>query len=905
MDIKNKKQKVFRLVLALVSCSFAVAPLVVSSVASAEAPGYSADLQSLIAPLVKAAAPDSNDATVIPTGKLPDIAAYSKIIDIKSFLGKPVRIPIPSDNPDKVPGGDLDYVIVYPPQFYLNKKTGKVVSFPVKSVYLASGKSISKEKQQEVQTNLENYINYCFCNQDKVLVDLKDALRQQAQTPKPRSYLDGIFRIFNVVHAEDTTTAGDTASSDAITDQDIQTLLDSNDPQMKQMLMLLLLNLLMSQKMADASNVDKQTCLDNGGEWVNNQCSLNQNSNDDSDQQAACEDSGGTWGSVSSSRSLCLSRCGKTDDKCQGSGLSDFEDSEGIIINSGDTAEINGCKCPEGQCASAEGKCQDDETQSGDEDEDNVPNGQDKCPKSSPDGSGTVNMNSSSGYMGCTCSQIQAMGGYQQQTTCPGNSCDGPYMVTYQQQSSTACSNGNITQGQCVAQRQQDQTCNQIYQDQMNQQAQKNQQDQQKQQDLQKMLQDLMKGGQKGGDQGGGQGGGKGGGQGGGGCPPGGQSPQGAQEPPPAGAPKPGATEAPAATKEIMESPSPYDYDRNSISIDGKTETSTAPDGSKVVYNGDTGMAEFYNKNGALEQRAAYTENYLPSGDRYIDIQNPAENRITRLFDNGEGGTNLRAHYYQDENGNWRVQEAFTNPKTGESVVTLDKPIKDYVDPIGAPLPNPPQVPQPTTKSTEAILAQDTEGGAPVRTADATSLDILGGQDSGKPISTEGSSVDSSAPQIVGNNEGVGPIYGTVGGVETLQNLGATDQEIQSLYATDQAENARNLYGPPSSVWDSSMANAGVTGQNPAVNPSGVPAGPEVPYTPGGMGIEPGSGGSSGLEGFDPYSEVTGPAGIGSESDWSGYDFNGVDFGGPDGGDTPGNSETGGPEGSDDYAPSD
>jgi len=543
MNPKNKRQTVFRGILAIIACSFAIAPLFIASVTTASAPEYSDELQALLAPMVKAA---GNDGSAAPSGaKLPDIAAYSKLINIKSFLGKPVRIPIESDNPDKIPGGDRDYVIVYPPQFYQNKKTKKIVALPVKSIYLASGKSISKEKQQEVQTNLENYINYCFCNQDKALTDLEDALRRQASQPKPRSYLDGIFRIFNIVHAEDTTateTAGTTDAGDEITDEDIQTLLDSDDPQMKQMLMLLLLNLLMSQKTAEASNVDKQTCLDNGGDWVNEQCDMgNTDTNDDSDKQQACEDSSGTWKTFTSSRSLCLTKCGMTDDKCQGSGLADFEETEGIIINSGSSSNIKGCKCPEGQCTDGNNACIDDENQNKDEDEDNVPDGQDKCAKSTPDGSGTVNMNGASPYYGCTCSQIQALGGYQQQTTCPPGQCNGPYYTTYTAQQGS-CSNGNVTQGQCVADNsgggnmQMAQQCYDKYQqDQANKQA----QDQQKQQALQDLLKQLMGGGKGGG---GGGGGDKGGG-GGGGCPGGQQgAPQtGTPETSPAAPPKPDA----------------------------------------------------------------------------------------------------------------------------------------------------------------------------------------------------------------------------------------------------------------------------------------------------------------------------------------------------------------------------
>jgi len=130
-----------------------------------------------------------------------------------------------------------------------------------------------------------------------------------------------------------------------------------------------------------------------------------------------------------------------------------------------------------------------------DSDEDGVSDAQDKCPKSAADGSGLVNLNSMSDYYGCNCSQIQAKGGFQPTTTCPGNTCDGPLIVTYQQQPGS-CNNGNVTSPQCVAVRAADQGCNEIYQQQLRQKAQedakKAQQEAQKQQMIQQAAQKGM-----------------------------------------------------------------------------------------------------------------------------------------------------------------------------------------------------------------------------------------------------------------------------------------------------------------------------------------------------------------------------------------------------------------------------
>jgi len=498
-------------------------------------------------------------AEAASTGLFSDIDSVAKMIDLQSFLGKPVRISVPSDNPDQVPGADYDYIYIYPPQFFWSKQK-KLVSFPVKSVFMSSGKSISKEKEKVVKEDIENYINYCFCNEGTLLEDLKSKLKNQSRVPRQPSYLEGIFQIFSIVHAAEDNTNGnvsDTAydgntadsidnadpnadysetsetdvnsnnNSASLSNEDLQAMLNSDDPKVKQLLMLLLMNLALSDKLAQADNTAKADCLDQGGEWINNECVTEEaqtQQNNTSAQQTACANSGGTWGTVSSSRALCLSRCGKTDAKCSGSALADFEDAEGIVIKN--TTELESCKCPEGQCAGADGSCVAAQDQSNDDDKDGVPNGQDACPNSTSDGSGTVNMQAGSGYTGCSCSQIQAMGGFQQQANCTGaNGCDGPYMVSYTQQPGS-CSNGSVTQAQCVVNRTPDQTC--MMADQLNQNQNNNQQQQNN-----KGLEDLLKKAlgdqnkQGGGDKSGGGGdkSGGGGGQPGGGCPPGGQQP--------------------------------------------------------------------------------------------------------------------------------------------------------------------------------------------------------------------------------------------------------------------------------------------------------------------------------------------------------------------------------------------
>lgn len=124
-----------------------------------------------------------------------------------------------------------------------------------------------------------------------------------------------------------------------------------------------------------------------------------------------------------------------------------------------------------------------------DKDGDGVKNADDKCPDSKDDGTGLPNQNPQSPYWGCTCSQILAKGGYQQQTTCPGQSCSGSYVVTYTQQPGS-CNNGNPVQPQCVANQVPDQNCAAIDQQKQQQQA---AQDAQKQSQMAQMADALKK----------------------------------------------------------------------------------------------------------------------------------------------------------------------------------------------------------------------------------------------------------------------------------------------------------------------------------------------------------------------------------------------------------------------------
>jgi|GEM_PF-2161341 len=424
----------------------------------------------------------ASNTDILPAIHSMDIGSLGKMIDIQSFLNKPARLPIPSDNPDGVPGGDFDYLYIYPPQFFWNKAQENLISFPVKSVYFASGKSINAKKEKVVKEDVEKYINYCFCNEDKLLDDLKNKIKNQSREPRKPSYMEGIFKIFNLAHAAEETdannntdlTADEAASvgaSAAEANTALQQLLDTDDPRIKQLLMLLLLNLFLTDEqngtpVAQAANTEKEDCLDEGGEWINDECVTDSDTYDDSaEEEATCTDSGGKWDSVSSSRALCLARCGKTDTKCKGSALADFEDLEGIIEV--DSEDLEGCKCPEGQCVDADGQCMDDESQSDDDDNDGVPNGQDKCSTktasadsakaSSSSGSAggsssteQVNMNSGSPYYGCSCSQLQAMGAITQKQ-CPASQCEEgtPYFVEYPPSGQDQCVNGVVTPTNC------------------------------------------------------------------------------------------------------------------------------------------------------------------------------------------------------------------------------------------------------------------------------------------------------------------------------------------------------------------------------------------------------------------------------------------------------------------------
>jgi len=98
-----------------------------------------------------------------------------------------------------------------------------------------------------------------------------------------------------------------------------------------------------------------------------------------------------------------------------------------------------------------------------DDDNDGVLNGQDRCPNSTPDGSGSVNMSLGAAEAGCTCSQLQAQGKVKQEQ-CPVSTCDGPYWTEYPPSGMDQCNNGVVIPYPCspVA-RAPREDCNAIY----------------------------------------------------------------------------------------------------------------------------------------------------------------------------------------------------------------------------------------------------------------------------------------------------------------------------------------------------------------------------------------------------------------------------------------------------------
>jgi hypothetical protein len=91
------------------------------------------------------------------------------------LVGKPLKIPFTSHNPENIPGGDQDLLIISPPVL-LNSST----TVPIKIDYLASGPDISREDAAFVQ-DIGNQIN-AIANNNPILVEIiKNLLERNLQ----------------------------------------------------------------------------------------------------------------------------------------------------------------------------------------------------------------------------------------------------------------------------------------------------------------------------------------------------------------------------------------------------------------------------------------------------------------------------------------------------------------------------------------------------------------------------------------------------------------------------------------------------------------------------------------------------------------------------------------------------
>ena len=88
-----------------------------------------------------------------------DFASFlDRNFDIQSFMNKPVRLPLASDNPDGVPGGDQDFLYIYPPEFFFSEKTGQISTLPSKIMYFGSGQKINDDRAKYLRSDLQKKV---------------------------------------------------------------------------------------------------------------------------------------------------------------------------------------------------------------------------------------------------------------------------------------------------------------------------------------------------------------------------------------------------------------------------------------------------------------------------------------------------------------------------------------------------------------------------------------------------------------------------------------------------------------------------------------------------------------------------------------------------------------------------
>ena len=492
-----------------------------------------------------------------------DLTDLSKKVDFSSFLGKTVKIPIPSGTVSKIPGGDTDFLYINPPKLFKNTKTGKSFWYPLTSTFLSDGPTISKAKEDIVKNQVEAQIATAFAGKKDLLIQLKDIVVKQMgmknvrpisqSAPSGDSLWDFIFKqvkaannsIDDTIITNDSLTtsnanvnAADLAAElglDTSNGTDLSQMFDMNDAKTQQLFMLLLMNFVLSQKAAEASGVDKTACLAAGGEWINETCvtetaTANCASGEidfsdlgvgdgechaASDLKASCQAGEGTW----------FQRTGTATEEgsafCKGTKTMTFNVNLTSSNSNANSSQKNYiCTCPDTYCGDPTGKCLSPAEVAGDTDKDGAVNGKDKCVSTASGES--VNMDETSSDYGCSCTDLQKKGRLQP-TTCPPSECRGQYWIQYPTQvdTSSLCSDGFIQSAAnlCTP----TQTMTQQCVDLQNQQNNSNQNNSNSNSDIMKQIQDMMNQLSKGGGSsgGGGSGGGSSGGSSGG-CPPGG-----------------------------------------------------------------------------------------------------------------------------------------------------------------------------------------------------------------------------------------------------------------------------------------------------------------------------------------------------------------------------------------------
>ena len=586
-----------------------------------------------------------------------------KFFDLKSYWGKTIRIPFSSLNPDGVPGGDSDYLLVTMPNPSFDKGTQKTVWTEFFYSYFVSGKKIEKPDlirmifQKETDLSLGNRVD--FLRKAKNFFDSKAMTHQNQGEILPKKQSQGLLDFFlNQVKAAD---SGIFSNEDNLNDNNngVEPLevFDLKDPKVQQLLMILLLGFIQN-KMGEVNNLPKQDCLKQGGEWDGNtqscvfptpeemDCpegsvdfSLNSHIGDGechelSELRQNCEQNGGRWyrlGRGAGPNGDQVSKFCKTSQNMfyVVNGLGDYERNsvslwEILLPKQAQALSQSlpftySCRCPENYCGDPQGRCIIEDESLKDKDGDGVPNGTDKCPKTAE--GEEVNDEDGSPDQGCSCADLKKKGKLKKKS-CPPSGCRGPYWVEFPVITEDDLCSGGIMQdiGEiCTPTQSISQQCSPPQQPNSNQNSSQQQQPQQSPQ-----------GGQQGGGQQGGGGGGSGSGGGGGG---GGQQ-QGSQQP---GSQQPGNTKPPPGSTETPTGLNTSGIPSGIPSIDPNSPNYGVP-GSAISTDLETGK-NFINQDLRMAGPGGGTM-YIPRGAEFVG----KDGIIARVYDpTGVHSANLRA----------------------------------------------------------------------------------------------------------------------------------------------------------------------------------------------------------------------------------------------------------------------